>query len=210
MRFEDIKKILKSKTVGIAGCGGLGSNCAVALARVGVGKLVIADFDKIEESNLNRQYYFYDQIGLEKAETLKQNLSRINPETLVEAHNEFLDEKKCAELFSECDVIVEAFDKTESKEMIMKAVSNNFSEKILIMGIGMAGWGANNLLHDKQFGNIIICGDGLNEIGEENPPLAPRVGIVANMQANVVLDILLGKNENQITKIINHHENNLE
>ena len=210
MNFEEIKKILKTKTVGIAGCGGLGSNCAVALARVGVGKLIIADFDIIEESNLNRQYYFYDQIGQAKAETLKQNLSRINPETIIEAHNEFLDESKCAELFSECDVIVEAFDKTESKEMIMKAVSNNFADKILVMGIGMAGWGASNLLHDKQFGNIIICGDGMNEIGEDNPSLAPRVGIVANMQANAVLEILLGKNENQITKIINQHENNFE
>jgi sulfur carrier protein ThiS adenylyltransferase len=198
MRIEEIKKILKTKTVGIAGCGGLGSNCAVALARVGVGKLIIADFDKIEESNLNRQYYFYDQIGLAKAETLRQNLSRINPETIVEAHNEFLDEKKCTEIFSECDVIVEAFDKTESKEMIMKTASIHFPDKMLVMGIGMAGWGANNLFHDKQFGNIIICGDGINEIGPENPPLAPRVGIVANMQANSVLEILLGKNKNQI------------
>lgn len=198
MRFEELKKILKSKTVGIAGCGGLGSNCAVALARVGVGKLIIADFDIIEESNLNRQYYFYDQIGLEKAESLKQNINRINPGTTVVAHNEFLDIQKCVTIFNDCDVIVEAFDKTESKEMIMKAISINFPEKILVMGIGMAGWGANNLFHDKQFGNIIICGDGINEIRPDNPPLAPRVGIVANMQANAVLEILLGKNKNQI------------
>lgn len=198
MRFEELKKILKSKTVGIAGCGGLGSNCAVALARVGVGKLIIADFDIIEESNLNRQYYFYDQIGLEKAESLKQNINRINPGTTVVAHNEFLDIQKCVTIFNDCDVIVEAFDKTESKEMIMKAISINFPEKILVMGIGMAGWGANNLFHDKQFGNIIICGDGINEIRPDNPPLAPRVGIVANMQANAVLEILLGKNKNHI------------
>lgn len=198
MNFEEIKKILKTKTVGIAGCGGLGSNCAVALARVGVGKLVVADFDRIEESNLNRQYFFYNQIGLVKAVALKQNIGIINPETIVEAHNEFLDEKKCFEIFQDCDVIVEAFDKTESKEMIMKAITASFPDKILVMGIGMAGWGANNLFHDKQFGNIIICGDGINEIGPENPPLAPRVGIVANMQANSVLEILLGKNINQI------------
>lgn len=198
MTFEQIKKVLKTKTVGIAGCGGLGSNCAVALARVGVGKLIIADFDKIEESNLNRQYYFYDQIGLPKADTLKENIHRINPATIVESHHVFLDGNNIPEIFAECDIIVEAFDKTDMKEMIMKTVSNHFPDKYLIMGIGMAGWGANNLFTDKHFDKLIICGDGLNEIAENNPPLAPRVGIVANMQANVVLEILLGKNEHQI------------
>ncbi|HNQ68721.1 MAG TPA: sulfur carrier protein ThiS adenylyltransferase ThiF [Bacteroidales bacterium] len=198
MNFEDIKKILKTKTVGIAGCGGLGSNCAVALARTGIGKLIIADFDKIEESNLNRQYYFYDQIGQAKASALKTIIQRINPETIVESHTILLEPANIPSIFKDCDVIVEAFDRTEMKEMIMKVISNNFPEKHLIMGIGMAGWGANNLFTDKEFGNLIICGDGVNEIREDNPPLAPRVGIVANMQANVVLEILLGKNMNQI------------
>ncbi len=198
MTFEQIKKVLKTKTVGIAGCGGLGSNCAVALARVGIGKLVIADFDKIEESNLNRQYFFHDQIGLPKAITLKENIVRINPDTIVESHQVFLDKDNIPEIFAECDIIVEAFDKTDMKEMIMKTVSNHFPDKYLIMGIGMAGWGANNLFTDKHFDKLIICGDGVNEIAENNPPLAPRVGIVANMQANVVLEILLGKNVNQI------------
>ncbi len=199
MNFENIKKILQTKTVGIAGCGGLGSNCAIALARSGIGKLVIADFDKIEESNLNRQYYFYDQIGLPKAHTLKDNIKRINPMISVESKVVLLTEENIPEIFKYCDVVVEAFDKTEMKEMIMKVVSNKMSKKYLVMGIGMAGWGANNLFTDKNFGKLIICGDGVNEIRDDNPPLAPRVGIVANMQANVVLEILLGKNNNQIS-----------
>jgi sulfur carrier protein ThiS adenylyltransferase len=193
MTFEQIKTVLKTKTVGIAGCGGLGSNCAVALARVGVGKLVIADFDKIEESNLNRQYYFYDQIGLPKANTLKANIERINPLTVVESHDVFLDSVNIPKIFADCDIIVEAFDKTEMKEMIMKTVCKSFPDKYLIMGIGMAGWGSNNLFTDKHFDKLIICGDGVNEISEHNPPLAPRVGIVSNMQANAVLEILLGE-----------------
>ncbi|MDD3740804.1 MAG: sulfur carrier protein ThiS adenylyltransferase ThiF [Bacteroidales bacterium] len=199
MKYEDIKKSLKNKTVGIAGCGGLGSNCAVALARTGIGKLIIADFDIIEESNLNRQYYFYDQIGQPKATALKTNIERINPETIVESHLIMLDANNIPSVFKDCDVIVEAFDKTETKEMIMKVVSHKMPEKYLIMGIGMAGWGANNLFTDKHFDKLIICGDGVNEIRDDNPPLAPRVGIVANMQANVVLEILLGKNNNQIS-----------
>lgn len=63
MTFEEIKSKLKNYTVGVAGAGGLGSNCAIALARVGIGKLIIADFDVVNESNLNRQYFFRDQLG---------------------------------------------------------------------------------------------------------------------------------------------------
>jgi sulfur carrier protein ThiS adenylyltransferase len=191
MTFSQIKQILKSKTVGIAGCGGLGSNCAVALARVGVGTIVIADFDIIEESNLNRQYYFWDQIGKPKALTLKANIERINPQTKIICHNLFLNEKNVPEVFKDCDVIVEAFDKTDAKEMIIKTVIQTLPEKFLVCGIGMAGWGKNNEINEQIYGKLIVCGDGTNEISDDNPPLAPRVGIVSNMQANAVLEILL-------------------
>lgn len=193
MNFETIKSVLKNKTVGIAGCGGLGSNCAVALARVGIGKLVIADFDIIEKSNLNRQYYFIDQIGRLKADTLKENIARINPEVKVEAHTVKLDDSNIPLLFSNCDIIVEAFDRPEMKELLLKSVSRFFPDKYLIMGIGMAGWGKNNLIQEKRYDKLIICGDELTEISENCPPLAPRVGIVANMQANAVLELLLGE-----------------
>lgn len=191
MNFEEIKTKLKSKIVGIAGCGGLGSNCAVALARVGIGTLVIADFDIIEESNLNRQYYFFDQIGLPKAETLEKNIKRINPFVKVISHNILLTEENIPKIFKNCDIIVEAFDKSEAKEMIIKSVNKNLPEKYLVCGIGMAGWGKNELIKQENFGKIIVCGDQKNEISSDNPPLAPRVGIVANMQANIVLELLL-------------------
>jgi len=191
MKFQEIKKKLKTKTVGIAGCGGLGSNCAVALARVGIGKLIIADFDKIEESNLNRQYFFWDQIGKIKSDTLKENIESINPEVEVISHNVFVDEYNFKALFKECDLIIEAFDKPESKEMIVKAMSKFFPEKTLIMGIGMSGWGENDSIKETKYDNLIICGDQKSEVSDELPPLAPRVGMVANMQANVALEILL-------------------
>jgi sulfur carrier protein ThiS adenylyltransferase len=193
MNFETIKSVLKNKTVGIAGCGGLGSNCGVALARIGIGKLVIADFDIIEKSNLNRQYYFIDQIGKLKAETLKENIARINPEVEVEAHTVKLDDSNIPLLFRNCDIIVEAFDRPEMKELLLKSVSQFFPDKYLVMGIGMAGWGMNHLIEEKRYDKMIICGDELTEISENCPPLAPRVGIVANMQANAVLELLLGE-----------------
>jgi sulfur carrier protein ThiS adenylyltransferase len=198
MTFEEIKTILKTKTVGIAGCGGLGSNCAIALTRVGIGSLVIADFDVIIESNLNRQYYFHDQIGMLKVYALKHNIHMINPLVKVHAFDIRLCMSDTIEIFSKCDVIVEAFDKAEMKHMIIDAVHTHLPDKYLVMGIGMAGWGENNLIHSRQSGKLIICGDELNEIAEQNPPLAPRVGVVSNMQANAVLEILLGKNPYQL------------
>jgi len=195
MKFEKIKSILSTKNVGIAGCGGLGSNCAVALARVGIGKLVLADFDIIEESNLNRQYFFYDQIGKPKVFSLKENILRINPSIKIDEYNIKLSEKEIVDLYKNCDVIVEAFDKAEMKEMIVETVQTFFPEKYLVCGVGLAGWGGNDLIRTERFGNLFIVGDQLNETNEDDPPLAPRVGIVANMMANVVLEILLGKDK---------------
>ena len=202
MTFEQIKQVLKTKTVGIAGCGGLGSNCAAALARVGIGRLVLADFDLVQEGNLNRQFYFYDQIGMLKVAALKQNLFRINPDVRVNTFDIRLCQSDIIEIYSKCDVIVEAFDKPEMKYMILDAVHNHMVGKHLVMGVGMAGWGDNNMIRTRQSDNLIICGDEINAIAVECPPLAPRVGVVANMQANAVLEILLGANDKQI-----HSEN---
>ena len=192
MTFDEIKRRLSDKVVGIAGAGGLGSNCAVALARVGVGKLIVADFDVVSESNLNRQYFFQSQIGQKKVEALKDNIIAINPKVIVETYDIKLDPGSIVRLFADCDVIVEAFDLAGMKKMIIETVLDELPEKPLVTGLGMAGWGDSNSIGFRQEGNLYICGDEKSEISEDNPPLAPRVGIVANMQANVVLEILLG------------------
>jgi len=191
MNLGKIAEKLKNSIVGIAGCGGLGSNCAVALARVGVGKLIIADFDIIEESNLNRQYYFFTQIGEYKTTSLKENIKLINPHIEVEAHKIKLDSHNIIDIYRNCDVIVEAFDRAEMKQMIIEEVSVRLPEAPLVIGLGMAGWGNNNSISMRQTGNLFICGDEISEVSHNHPPLAPRVGIVANMQANTVLEILL-------------------
>lgn len=195
MKFSAIKEKLKCKTVGIAGCGGLGSNAAVALARVGVGKLIIADFDKIEESNLNRQYFFFDQIGKYKAPTLKKNIRRINPSTVIDSYIITLTPTEIKKLFAPCDVIIEAFDKAEMKAMIAETVLSEFPAKPLVSGVGLAGWGGNELIKVEQHDSLYIVGDQVSETSEDDPPIAPRVGIVSNMMANVVLEILLGKDK---------------
>src|SRR5512138_3747050 len=143
MNDKRLRGILAGKTVGIAGCGGLGSNCAVALARVGVGRLIIVDFDKIEISNLNRQYFFADQVGMPKVIALKENIGRIDPSIQVEIHEIHLNEQNIPLIFNECDVIVEAFDRDDMKQMIVETVLEKMPDRYLVCGSGLAGWGDN-------------------------------------------------------------------
>jgi sulfur carrier protein ThiS adenylyltransferase len=191
MTFEEIKLKLKNYTVGIAGAGGLGSNCAVALARVGIGKIIISDFDIVSELNLNRQYFFKDQIGVKKVTALKENIERINPEIEIITNDIKLNENNIVEIYKDCDVIVEAFDLAEMKKMLIETCLTELPEKPIVIGIGMAGFGDSNSIHFRQSENFYICGDEKLEVSDKNPPLAPRVGMVANMQANAVLEILL-------------------
>ena len=191
MTIEEIRQRLKSMTVGIAGCGGLGSNCAIALARTGIGRLVLADYDKVEPSNLNRQYFFRDQIGMFKANALRDNIREIDDSVSVETHVVSLGPSTIRELFADCDVIVEAFDIDTAKQMIIETVLADMPEKYIISGQGLAGYGNNEGIKTKRLGKLFIVGDGETEVSDSEPPLGPRVAVVANMQANLVLEILL-------------------
>jgi len=191
MRFENLREILKKAHIGIAGAGGLGSNCALALVRSGLGNLVIADFDTVEESNLNRQFYFRDQIGKLKVDALKENLLRINPDLNIITHKIKLDRSSIREIFQDVDILVEAFDKADQKTILIEEALQNWPHRTLIVGSGMAGFGRTDKLHIRKVENLYICGDEVSEISEHQPPLAPKVGIVANMQADKVIEVLL-------------------
>lgn len=191
MNFEEIREKLKSKVVGIAGAGGLGSNCAIALARSGVGKIIVADFDVIDLSNLNRQYYFYHQLGRKKVLALKENLKLVNPDIEVVPISLKLDPDSIVKNYADCDIIIEAFDRDDMKSMIIETVLQYFPDKPIIAGSGMAGYGQNNIIKTEHHGNLYICGDQQNAVSDAMPPLAPRVGIVSMMQANQALEILL-------------------
>ena len=194
MKFSEIRNHLSKFRVGIAGAGGLGSNCAAALARCGVGTLVISDFDIVEEANLNRQFYFADQLGKEKVKALKENIERISPKIQVIVHNKFLNKKNIPEIYKDCDVIVEAFDRADMKEMLIETVQTLMTGIPLVVGSGMAGWGNNESIKCRKIDDFLyVCGDESTEVSDEMPPMAPRVGIVSNLQANVVIDILMKK-----------------
>lgn len=194
MRFTEIEDHLKKFRVGIAGAGGLGSNCAAALARAGLGTMVIADFDTVEPSNLSRQFYFISQIGMMKAAALKENLVRIRPDIKIIIHQLELNRENIPSVFEGCHVIVEAFDRADMKEMIIETVQQEMPGVAIIAGSGIAGWGnSENLKIRRIDDSLYVCGDESSEASVDLPPLAPRVGIVANMQANAVVEILMKK-----------------
>jgi len=187
---------LKQAAVGIAGVGGLGSAVAVALARVGVCRLVIADFDVVEPSNLNRQQYFIDQIGHYKVDSLVENLRRINPYVTVEAHRIFLDPENIPVVFSGCQIVVEAFDRADMKAMLVNSVLESMPQSIVIAASGLAGFGPNNSITTRKISRrLYLTGDSVSEAAPGSGLMAPRVGIAAHHQANQVVRILLGEDE---------------
>lgn len=183
---------LEGAKVGIAGAGGLGSNCAMHLVRAGVKHLVIADFDVVNESNLNRQFFFRDQLGMKKVEALKANLLRINPEAEIEIADIRLDAASSRELFAGCSIVVEAFDVVDAKVMLLGAFIG--SGKKIVTASGLAGWGRSNAIRLKTMGcDIVAIGDGETGVSADETPVSPRVGIAAAMEANAVVALLLGK-----------------
>ena len=189
------QKIRKS-VVGIAGLGGLGSVVAIALARVGVGRLILADFDVVEPSNLNRQQYFTHQIGMPKVEALRENLANVNPGVGVRTHHEKVDRDNVERLFKEADVVVEAFDRADQKAMLINVVSEKMPEKYIVAASGVAGYGDNNEIKTARFSSrLFIVGDQKTAARPGVGLMAPRVGIAAHHQANTVLRILLGEEE---------------
>ena len=187
----DEANALGSACIGIAGAGGLGSNCAMHFVRSGVGRLVIADFDTVNESNLNRQFFFRDQVGRMKVEALKENLLRISPECDIKTVAAKLDSFNVREVFAGCNVVVEAFDSAEAKAMIVGAFAKG--PVPLVTASGLAGWGRSNAIRLRRLGaNIVAVGDGETAVSPETPPFSPRVGIAAAMEANAAISLVLG------------------
>lgn len=189
-----VHEVVKRAVIGIAGLGGLGSTVAGALARIGVGKLILADFDVVEPSNLNRQQYFTDQIGLAKAEALKANLARINPYVMLEAHQVRLDAANLPKIFAGVDVMVEAFDTPLAKTMIVESFTAAYPETPLVLAMGLAGHASSNSIVTRRLGrNLYVVGDLVNAAQPGSGLMAPRVGVAAHHQANAVLRLLMGE-----------------
>lgn len=193
---KELQAKFTDATVAICGLGGLGSNIAVALARAGVGKLILIDFDRVDISNLHRQQYQADQIGLYKTEALTENLKRIAPYVEIISHTVRITEENFQEILQDANIICEAFDDAEAKSMLVNGVLEQLHTKYLIAASGMAGLGsANSIKTRRVMERFYLCGDGVSDVGDDIGLVAPRVMLCAAHQAQMVLQILSGEYE---------------
>ena len=189
---ERERRIFESAKVGIAGAGGLGSNVAMLLVRAGMKKLVVADFDVVSESNLNRQFFFRHQLGKKKVDALAENLRLIEPELDLSLHVVRLVPENIDSVFSECQIIVEAFDSAEAKSMLLQALLP--LGKPIVSAVGLAGWGRSNDIRTRHVGrNLILVGDQTRDVRDGFAPVGVRVSIAAAHEANAVCAILIGE-----------------
>ena len=189
---DNERQILESAVVGIAGAGGLGSNCAMHLVRAGLKRLVIADFDVVGESNLNRQFFFRDQLGRKKVDALSENLRRIEPALDLVLHDMRLTPENARPTFEGCQIVVEALDSADAKSMLLGALLP--MGRPIVSASGLAGWGRSREIGQRRIGKmLILIGDTTSDIRNGLAPVSPRVGIAAAMEANAVVALLLGK-----------------
>ncbi len=188
---KDYLDKVRNVRVGFAGAGGLGSNCALNLVRSGFRKLTLVDFDIIIPSNLDRQFYFLDQVGLNKVDALKANLLRVNPDLDIKTMAKKIEKDNINAIFEDCAIVVECFDRAENKKMLVEELLN--SGKCLIAASGVGGIGSSDEIkihHLKD--NLFLVGDLESDI-KDKPPISPRVNIAAAKQADLVLNYVLGK-----------------
>ena len=192
----EIQEKLSGATVALCGLGGLGSNIALALARAGVGTLVLIDYDKVDITNLNRQQYKASQLGISKTKALTENLRELAPYINIISHNVKITEENAAELLCSADIVCEAFDNADAKAMIAEAVLCNMPDKVLVAASGMAGLGSPNEITTRKISEkFYLCGDGKSDVEELGSLFAPRVMLCAAHQALTVLRILTGKTD---------------
>ncbi len=184
----------QESAVAVCGLGGLGSNIAIALARAGVGRLLLYDFDRLEPSNLNRQQYFISQLGEEKSAALRAILEKIAPYCAVEAQTVKLTPENIPQLLGGADVICEAFDRADQKAMLTQTVLEKLPEKYLIAGSGVAGLSSANEIRTRRVTeHFYLCGDTVTDVAQSSGLYGARVGVCAAHQATMALRILAGE-----------------
>ena len=192
----DLHKRFSSATVAICGLGGLGSNIAIALARAGIGKLLLIDFDRVDITNLHRQQYKANQIGLYKADALAESLLEIAPYTEIKTVTSKITEENFADLLKGADVVCEAFDNAEAKAMLVNGVLEQLPDCYLVAASGMAGMDTPNTIRTRKVRKrFYLCGDEKNDVADTIGLVAPRVMLCAAHQAHTVLRILAGEYE---------------
>ncbi|SCX97102.1 sulfur carrier protein ThiS adenylyltransferase [Pseudobutyrivibrio sp. AR14] len=190
----DNQRKFDEATVAICGLGGLGSNVAICLARVGIGRLILIDFDLVDVTNLHRQQYKISQVGMAKTEALRENLLEINPYITVQTHRVKMDESNSLDLIKDADIVCEAFDSPECKSMLADIVFTNFKDKYLVSASGMAGFkSANDIITKKLTSHFYISGDGVSDVSDGIGLVSSRVMACAGHEAHMIIRLLIGE-----------------
>ena len=192
---EELQKRFDKACVAVCGLGGLGSNIAVSLARAGVGRLILIDFDRVDISNLNRQQYNISQLGMYKTEALKNTLLSFSPYSDITIHTVRITGDNMSELLNDAEIICEAFDNPEQKALLVNGVSEQLPEKYLVAASGMAGLGSSNTIKTRRVTKrFYLCGDEQSDISDGGL-ISARVMLCAAHQANMILRIIAGESE---------------
>ncbi len=193
---KELQRKFSEATVAVCGLGGLGSNIAIALARAGIGKLILIDFDKVDITNLHRQQYKANQIGLYKTDALTKNLSEIAPYVEIKSIIAKISEDNLASFLRDADVVCEAFDNEEAKAMLVNGVLEHLPDRYVVAASGMAGLEPPNTIQtQKVTKRFYLCGDRVSDVKDTIGLVAPRVMLCAAHQAQTVLRILAGEYE---------------
>ena len=188
---KELHRAFASATVAVCGLGGLGSNIAIALARAGVGKLILCDFDRVDITNLHRQQYKADQLGMYKTEALAENLREIAPYISLEVHTDRITEENAVTLFRNADIICEAFDGAQAKAMLAETVLTKMKDKYFVAASGMAGLYDANLIKTRKITDkFYLCGDEESDVSDGIGLVSSRVMLCAAHEAHTVLRIL--------------------
>ena len=188
---EKLQTKFSSVTVAICGLGGLGSNVAISLARAGIGKLILIDFDRVDITNLHRQQYKANQLGMNKTDALRDNLLEIAPYVTLETHTICVKEENATHLLQGADIICEAFDDAECKAMLTNLVLEEMPDKYLVAASGMAGFGSVNSIRTRKItSKFYLCGDEKSDVQSGGGLVSSRVMLCAAHQAHTVLRIL--------------------
>ncbi|MFA5143214.1 MAG: sulfur carrier protein ThiS adenylyltransferase ThiF [Candidatus Omnitrophota bacterium] len=187
---ENFEKVQKTR-IGLAGLGGLGSNCALSLVRVGFKKFTLVDFDSIDYSNLDRQFFFLDQVGEDKTKALEANLRKVNPDIDIKSAKKIVEKENVASLFGDCDVVAECFDRAEHKRMLVEELLK--LGKFVVSASGLGGIGSSDEIKvHRMKKNLVMIGDLKSDISSK-PALSPRVNIAAAKQADAILEYIISR-----------------
>lgn len=186
-------RLMESRVM-IVGCGALGSMVAMQLAGAGVGTIGIADFDTIDVSNLQRQFFFHsDEAGQKKVAVLQKRINSLNPECTVRVYETLVGKKNGQDIFGDYDFIVDATDNQASKlsvETMSRECSkpcciggvSGFRGQVMIIPAGATGFG--ELFTEEKDGGVLPC--------EIEGVMGPAAALCASLQAMQVVKFITG------------------